>query len=202
MKSFLVRLSNMGWEFRLGIKTRGVIQVNHGDAEHYATLSYRSVFAILERMGLKASDVLVDVGCGRGRVVCCAARAGVKEAIGVELTEVLSRSAEQNALALRGRLSPIRVVNLPAQEFDYAGVTAAYLFNPFGPGTLEAVLRRMAESWKGSPREIRLAYVNPMHHEVFERQEWLTPAGRLDNVDGAFPVTFWKSRGARVEGSR
>jgi hypothetical protein len=40
--------------------------------------------------------------------------------------------------------------------------------------------------------------VNPIRHtiEVFERQEWLTPAGRLDNVDGAFPVTFWKSGGA------
>src|SRR4051794_27662217 len=83
---FTTRLANLAWDRRLAISTRGVIPVAHEDSHHYATMNYRTIWPILDHLALGPSDVFVDVGCGKGRVLCCAAHYPVGKVIGVDLS--------------------------------------------------------------------------------------------------------------------
>ena len=68
------------------------------EQHYYATVPYRAIFRILTFLSLKPSDVFVDLGCGKGRVVCCAATYDIAEAIGIEyVRESLRLGAAQCA---------------------------------------------------------------------------------------------------------
>ena len=166
------RLNNLWWEYRLGISTRGIVPTDHPDSVHYGTMGYRTVGRVLGHLDLGPSDVFVDIGCGKGRVLCCAARYPVGKVLGVDISADLVRMARANAERLRGRKAPVEVANLPAQELDYSDVTALFMFDPFGAATLAPVLERIGRDTKG--RTVRLAYANPTHDEVVRRQPWLT----------------------------
>src|SRR4029077_11621948 len=103
------RVKNIWWERRLGIHTRGVAPVDQPDSVHYATMAYSTIWAILRNLELESSDVFADVGSGKGRVLCCAAREGVKEVLGVDLSPEFCRAATANANGMRGRKAPIVV---------------------------------------------------------------------------------------------
>lgn len=169
----LSRAHNLFWELRLGISTNGIVETNFPDAHHYSTLPYATVFQILDHLCLGPDDVLVDIGSGKGRVLCCAARYRVHEVIGVEVVPQLCDIAERNSLRMRGKQSPIVICNTRAQSYDYAKATVLTFFNPFGAMTLAAVLDRMEKSLLEHPRPLRLAYANPEHEHVIAQRAWL-----------------------------
>ena len=119
------------------------------------------VFAILDALRLSEDDVVVDLGCGRGRVVCCAALRRVRGVIGVEYEEELARIARENADRLRGRHSPVTIVHGGAQDFDYAAGTVFYLYNPFGAEILGQVMTRLKQSLARRSHPIRIVYMKP-----------------------------------------
>jgi SAM-dependent methyltransferase len=166
------RLNNLWWEHWLGISTRGLVPIDYPDSVHYATMRYTTIRAVLHHLDLTSSDVLVDIGCGKGRVLCCAARHPVKQVIGVELSEPLCQEARVNAQRLRGRRAPIAVENVLAQDFNYAPATVLFLFDPFGAASLGRVLEKISRDTRG--HDVRLAYANPTHDEVFRAQPWLS----------------------------
>jgi SAM-dependent methyltransferase len=168
-----VRLDNLRHEVRLGISTRGVVGVEHPDAAYYATMSYPAIRRALRGLALGPGDVFVDIGCGKGRVLCCAARRPVAHVIGVDVSAPLCAAAEVNALRLRGRRAPITVHNVDARAFDYARGTAFFLFNPFGADTLDRVLTKIRDDVGGRP--VRLAYAVPTHRDVVDTHGWLEP---------------------------
>jgi cyclopropane fatty-acyl-phospholipid synthase-like methyltransferase len=151
---------------------------------------------VLDRLELAPSDTFVDLGCGKGRVVCCAARRNIRMAIGVDLDRELCEQADANSKRMNHRNAPITILNLPAQEADYRECTVVFMFNPFGPGTLTSVLQRIKASLISNPRKVKIAYVNPrLDHCIadsgaFTRYDhWrCRPWGRLK-----FDVSFWQS---------
>jgi len=183
------------WDLRLGIDTGGTMPTAVADAYQYSTISYPATFAILDHLGLEARDVFVDVGCGKGRVLCCAGLGGVRESCGIEVDESLCAAAEQNARQLRRAHAPITVENLSAQDFNFDKGTVFYLFNPFGADTLRTVLGHLEASWRAQPRPVRIAYVNPKHEAAFHEAGWIErydqwqPRRRI-LLDHA--VSFWR----------
>jgi len=169
------RLSNLYWEKRLGIYTRGLHSSDVTDDEHvyYGTNPYRMTNAVLEHLSLAKDDVLVDLGCGKGRVVCLAARYAVREVIGIDDTTLMCAAARQNVMQLRGGVSPITILEMPAQQFDFRRGTVFYMFNPFGPKTTGEVLTKMKEGLDAVPRTIRLAYSTPDQDGLLEQTGWL-----------------------------
>lgn len=188
------RMGNLWWETRLGISTRGVADIDYPDACHYASMPYSTVYPILRHLALGPSDVFVDIGCGKGRVLCAAARQPVGKVIGIDLSAELCQEATENARRMRGRRAPIEVVNALAQEFDYSTVTAVFLFNPFGPDTMEAVLNRIAKDRSGAP--VRFAYAFPLEDAVFQAQPWLERGEYWDTANPGLDhdVIFYRSR--------
>lgn len=172
-KQVLERLDNLRWEAQLGVSTRGIVDIDKPDSCYYATLNYLIICRVLNRLSLQSSDTLVDVGCGKGRVVCCAARHPCKKVIGVEYSSDLCAQARTNAERLRGRNAPVCIHNGTAEEFDYTEATALFFFNPFGAVTLDAVLHKINRDTLHS--RIRFAFVNSSAEqgEVFAQHSWL-----------------------------
>ncbi len=192
----LARLNNLFWEYRLGISTRGIVNVDHPDSYHYATMFYSTIRKILDFMQLQPADVLVDIGSGKGRVLCCAALHPIRKVVGVDLSEEFCKHARINADNMRGRRSPIEIHNRVAQEFDYAQGTAFTLFNPFGASTLDAVLTKIRHDTIASGRPVRFAYANPVHESIFRNHQWLEKYASWDREQKQMEhsVIFYCSR--------
>ncbi|WP_433305189.1 methyltransferase domain-containing protein [Actinoplanes sp. CA-030573] len=192
--SLFDRLDTIWCERRMGISTRGIVPTDHPDSVHYATMAYRTIRGILGHLDLRSSDVFVDIGSGKGRVLCCAARRPVRRVVGVELSADLCRQARTNAERLQGRRAPITVENTPADTYDYAGATVLFLFNPFEARTLRSALERIAEGTHG--RGLRIAYAEPAHEEVFREQPWLDAREHLarGRTGWTNDVSFYRSR--------
>jgi SAM-dependent methyltransferase len=186
------RLGNLWWESRLGISTRGIVQVDYADSAPYATMSYATIWQILDHLALGPSDVFVDIGSGKGRVVCCAARYPVERVVGVDMSEPFCDAARENARRLRGRRAPISIYASTADDFDYSAASVLFLFNPFGASTLAPLLDKIGREARG---RIRIAYATPAHDDVFERQDWLERTDHWDAASSGLEnsVSFYQS---------
>ena len=195
--SIVNRIGDLLWERKLGVRPRGRAESPHHDAHAYGYLSYHTYFTILDRLLLQPSDVVVDLGCGKGRIVCCAACYDIREAIGVEIDPQLARSAKNNVSQLRLRRAPARITTESAIDFDFDATTVVVMFHPFGIKTLEGVLQRIDESCRRIPRRLRIVYANPLFDHVLAAQDsftrydaWLPKT--WDRLK--FPVYFYEHR--------
>lgn len=195
--SLVNRASDFLWELRLGIQTQGRAESLHPDAHAYGYLSYHTYFAILDSLKLSRNDVVVDLGCGKGRICCAAALYDIREAIGVEIDPQLAAAAAANALRMRRRRAPLRIVEDSAVKLDYDPVTVIVMFHPFGRETMAAVLDRLEDSLARRPRPLRIVYANPLFDDVLAERPWLERyaawnPGRWSRIK--FPVSFYRSR--------
>jgi precorrin-6B methylase 2 len=193
------RLNNLRWETQLGIATRGISDdVHKPDSFEYSAMNYSKVQSVLQHLSLQSSDIFVDVGCGKGRVVCCAARHPCRKVIGVEYSEDLCRQARTNSERLRGRKAPVLIHNGIAEEFDYTKATTLFFFRPFGGTTLDAVLHRINHDTR--QEIVRFAFVNPSaeHDEVFARHSWLERYDYWKVDRGADSVSYYRRKLAAI----
>jgi predicted RNA methylase len=198
MISFIDKVINLTWELRLGIVTRGIAGIDTSDDEHihYGTVPYRTINTILEHLHLHQNDVFVDLGCGKGRVLCCSSLKMIHRSIGVECSPFLSSIAMRNAVVLRRTHSPIDILTMEAQKFNFSVGTIFYLFHPFGPATLREVLHNLKAGLDRSPRSVRIVYINPVHQEVFHEFPWLEEYDHWTpryNLSPEHHVAWWKN---------
>lgn len=190
----LHRAESVYWERRFGIGTRVAGQPGRDDDEHscYQPSAYRSIFKVLDALDLQPSDVFVELGCGKGRVTCCAAMRNVARVIGVEDMPELAAIAEENARRMRGRRRPVRIIAGNAEGFDFREGTVFYMFNSFGPETLRRVLAKIERGVLECPRAIRIAYLAPMHEGALGEASWLRRVGAVRTIEGE--ASIWSSR--------
>lgn len=167
----------------------------HGDALEYEALDYPVIERFLDHLDVRESDVVYDIGCGKGRILCVAARRGPRRCVGIEFDRRLADIARLNADHLREPKAPIEVRTTDAAEADYEGGTVYCLFNPFGRRTVAATLDRIRATLETNPRPIRLGYGNAAHGYVMDESEWLRPAETLHSVWYRYPIRLWTSFG-------
>ncbi len=191
----LYRAESLFWENWLGIRTRTtrLPYERARDTEHkiYTPTLYRTIFRTLRGLPLKESDVFVDLGCGKGRVVCCAAYLGAAQVIGVEYIQELCDIAVGNAEQMRHRKSPIMIKHGEVQDFDFSHGTVFFMNNSFGPGAVRTVLSRIEAGLRQNPREIRIAYVTPAYGWAMKKNPWLERYGFWKHLDVAM---LWRSK--------
>jgi SAM-dependent methyltransferase len=97
----------------------------------YAPSSLEAGTKLFEGAALGPSDVLFDVGAGRGKVALLAlALTGCKKVVAVERSEAMADHLRKAADRL-GLSERLEVVLGDATEQDYSRSTAFYFFNPF-----------------------------------------------------------------------
>lgn len=148
------------------------------DAFCYQPTERRHLEAMREYLRLGPQDVFVDLGCGKGRVVYFVAMERVKKVVGVELRGELAEFARNKAPAVRTR-APVEIRHEDAAKFFSPDGTVFYLFNPFGPGTVQEVIANIHRSYAANPRRIRIVYNNTVHSVYLENADWLHKEGRI-----------------------
>jgi SAM-dependent methyltransferase len=129
---------------------------------------------------IRPSDVLLDVGCGKGRVINWWLGRGLRnKMIGIELDE---RFAAPTAERLR-KYSNVSIVCGNALEHIPPDGTLFFLFNPFTAPVVEAFKDRVIEVC-GEDGDVTIVYSFCVHADIFRNDpRWV--------VEPARTKTFW-----------
>jgi SAM-dependent methyltransferase len=136
----------------------------HSERGWYEPSGWRFLRRALSKAQIRPGDVFVDFGCGKGRVLLCAARYPFARVVGVEISPRLSEVARRNVERARSRLAcrEIEVVTCDALEFEIPDdMTHAYFFHPFTGDTSRQVLEAIIASIDRRPRRVTLIYALP-----------------------------------------
>lgn len=155
------------WDKLLQIKTSGRDDSN-SDQYHYP---YEPTpYSVLERLAnsglIRKKDVLLDYGCGKGRVDFFLSYQTKAKTIGIEYDERIYQGASNNLMtAVSRRRAEMILVKAETYEVP-AEVNRCYFFNPFSVEILRKVMARILESYYEEPREILLFFYYPSEEYI------------------------------------
>ena len=144
------------------------IDISH--ATIYMPVSYLLLEEIFRQLPSISKKHFLDIGCGKGRAMCVAAHHGCKKITGVDFSKQLCEDAFVNLQNTKKKLSSIQydVITKDAMNFEIpVDVDCIFLFNPFDVVIMTAVVANIMESLKENPREIIVAYANPLYEGIF-----------------------------------
>jgi hypothetical protein len=152
------------------------------DMVFYQPTPARHVVELIERAGLTARDVLIDLGSGLGHVPLLAAAGTPARCIGIEQEAVYVDCAQRCAAALG--LTSVDFVRQDVRAADLSGGTVFHMYTPFTGAMLDEVLGLLRQ--QACTREIRLFTLGPCT-PVVAAEPWLE---RIDPVRTDRPVLF------------
>jgi hypothetical protein len=130
----------------------------------------------LKELAPGPSDVFVDLGSGKGKVLLIAGRLPLQRVVGVEIDEELSECANRNIRQAKPRLRAQSVESVAASVLDWPipdETSIIYLSNPFIGQTFRSTVNRIIESYDRLPRTLHIVYYYPWEHD------WLMSTGRV-----------------------
>ena len=150
---------------KYGINTCGRDDAKEDNEHHaYEPTPYDVLELIKDSGFIDESDVLVDMGSGKGRVAIYFANEIGCSVKGIEYDEKmydLAQSNLKNAKALKSRLN-VSFVNVAAENYEVSlEDTAFFFFNPFSEKILETVLANIEKSYYEKQRKITLLFYYP-----------------------------------------
>ena len=155
------------WDKLLKIKTTGRDASNSDQYSYpYEPTSYR----VLERLAnsglISKKDVVLDYGCGKGRVDFFLAYQTKATSIGIEYDERIYYVAIENRKTAVSK-SKAGFVLGRAEEFVVpVEVNRFYFFNPFSVEILRKVMARIMDSYYEKPREMYLFFYYPSEEYI------------------------------------
>ncbi|MBQ7084160.1 MAG: class I SAM-dependent methyltransferase [Anaerotignum sp.] len=149
------------WDKKLRIQTSGRVDA-HADQHHHP---YEPTpYAVLERLAesgyIRKENILVDYGCGKGRVGLFLHHTVGCRTIGLEYDRDIYQQAKENGnSAVKGQ--GVTFYHADAAEFPIKEADLFYFFNPFSVEVLKSVMGRITESYYEHPRKMRLFFYYP-----------------------------------------
>ena len=155
------------WDKLLQIKTTGRDDSN---SDQYRYPYEPTPYAVLERLAnsglIRKKDVVLDYGCGKGRVDFFLSYQTKANTIGIEYDERIYQSALENqkTVVSKGKSDFILA---RAEEYEVPSqVNRCYFFNPFSVELLRKVMARIVESYYENPREMFLFFYYPSEEYI------------------------------------
>jgi SAM-dependent methyltransferase len=93
----------------------------------YVNSPQRAVDKMLDMANLKPGETLYDLGCGDGRILIAAAQKYHVKAVGVEISDRLARTAEDNVKAM-GLEERVKIVRGDFMSTDLSGADVVTLY--------------------------------------------------------------------------
>lgn len=143
----------------------------------YEPSSWSFLRKALRHCEVRSTDVFLDLGSGKGRVVWQAAQQPFARVIGVEISPELNAVAQRNLERNRERMAcgDFELVTADAAFYEIPDdVTFVYLFSPFRGRTFRRVVANLISSLDREERDLTLIYANPAMHDH------LDATGRFD----------------------
>jgi len=165
-----------------------------GGADISRSSPYEAVnYYMLERLlktfcDLSPETSIVDLGCGKGRVMVVAAHFGFKKLIGIEFAKELcieaSRNMERTQVVINDidwKVIHANVLDYPIQPDD----TVFFMFNPFVEETVNAFLDRLEKSCTQNPRKTWFLYASPVHASALQKRGYcIMYRHKIMNLEG------------------
>ena len=155
------------WDKLLQIKTTGRDDSN---SDQYRYPYEPTPYGVLERLAnsglIRKKDVVLDYGCGKGRVDFFLSYQTKANTIGIEYDERIYQSALENqkTVVSKGKSDFILA---RAEEYEVPSqVNRCYFFNPFSVELLRKVMARIIESYYENPREMFLFFYYPSEEYI------------------------------------
>ena len=150
------------WDNRLRIRTAGR---DDTQADQYHHPYEPTPYSVLERLAdsgfFGPQDVVLDYGCGKGRVSFFLSYATGAGAMGIDYDARMYAGAMEN-LQSAGEKARVAFRLTPAEAFPVPKeVNRCYFFNPFSGEILHKVMARILESYYENPRELFLFFYYP-----------------------------------------
>ena len=155
------------WDKLLQIKTTGRDDSN---SDQYRYPYEPTPYSVLERLAnsglIWKKDVVLDYGCGKGRVDFFLSYQTRAKTIGIEYDERIYQAAIENQKkAISGTRTEFVLTR--AEEYEVpADVNVCYFFNPFSIELLRKVMARIVESYYTNPREMTLFFYYPSEEYI------------------------------------
>ena len=155
------------WDELLQINTIGRDDLK---ADAYRHPYEPTPYSVLERLAgsglIGEDDVVLDYGCGKGRVGFFLSHQTKAKTIGIEYDDRIYRSALENQKSVvSGAKSEFVMARAEAYEV-LPDVNRCYFFNPFSVEVLHKVMARIIESYYENPRELFLFFYYPSDEYV------------------------------------
>lgn len=182
---FYLAAKTIRWMMRENWHERrwGIYSSNdHGCSEYgennlchmYQTMGYETIHRIFKTIAPRSiaeQEVLLDAGCGLGRVLLEAARHPYLRVLGFDYSRSLVEAAQGNIEAARPQLLCSQVEAEWGDANTYIvpdTVTTLFLFNPFRGETMQRFMANVRESLARRPRRLRVLFANPMYFDPAE----------------------------------
>lgn len=155
------------WDKLLRIKTTGR---DDSMADQYRYPYEPTPYSVLERLAgsgyISKRNVLLDYGCGKGRVDFYLSYQTQCRTMGIEYDpRMYERALSNQQTAVSGRRASFVLVN--AEQYPVpAEVDRCYFFNPFSVEILQKVMARILDSYYENPRNIQLYFYYPSDEYV------------------------------------
>ena len=172
------------WEQKLKINTEG--RDESCSDEHHQPYQ-PTYYAVLEHIAstgiINKNSVLVDYGCGKGRVLYFMFHSFGCRCIGIEREDKFINAAIRNMTSYVDRRrvgDSISFIQTDAEKYEVpAEADTFFFFNPFSVILLRSILKKIYESYYESPRRILLMFYYPST----EYMDCLMNESRLTLVD-------------------
>ncbi len=155
------------WDKLLRIKTTGR---DDSMADQYRYPYEPTPYSVLERLAgsgyISKRNVLLDYGCGKGRVDFYLSYQTRCRTMGIEYDpRMYERALSNQQTAVSGRRASFVLAN--AEQYPVpAEVDRCYFFNPFSVEILQKVMARILDSYYENPRNIQLYFYYPSDEYV------------------------------------
>ena len=155
------------WDKLLKIKTTGRDDSN---ADQYRYPYEPTPYSVLERLAnsgmIRKKDVVLDYGCGKGRVDFFLSYQTKASTIGIEYDERIYQSALKNQeTAVSGAKTEFVLARAESYKVP-SEINRYYFFNPFSVEILRKVIARIIESYYEKPREQYLIFYYPSEEYI------------------------------------
>lgn len=173
--------NDLMWDGKLNISS-GSVDYSNEDSQNYGYDP--TPYVVLEelvRLGLlKKEDVVVDYGCGKGRIGFFLNDQIGCRVIGIDHDERLLETAKRNLEQYES--DDVVFIYSKAEEYNPDGANRFYFFNPFSTRIFSEVLKRIEESYEKSPRDILIFF----YYSTIEYKLYLPTEPRLELIESVY----------------
>ena len=165
-------------EKKYGIKTTGadeLTKLNEKgiDIEHatiYMPASDDLLEQVFSNVPMKSFRHFIDIGCGKGRIMCVAAHFGATKVTGIDFSKEFCDAAKLNLAKTKLQFTALeyKVLNNDAFYFEIPDdADCIFMFNPFDEVIMSGVIENIEMSLERFPRKITIVYANPLQKHLF-----------------------------------
>ena len=159
-------MNEIEWDKKLKIHTIG--RDDFGADEYhfpYEPTPYSVLTRLAESGYIDSRNILVDYGCGKGRVGFFINYATGCSTIGIEYDKRICESAWQNQKTYIKRKNT-EILCISAEEYQIQDADCFYFFNPFSVEILRSAIGQIMNSYYEKPRQMKLFFYYPNEEYV------------------------------------